>query len=100
MSRMDVVLPAPLGPMKPYSPPRGIVRSRPATAVVSPNVLVTPRSVTAASALGAGIAWTVAISRPRDGFGRRDSVGSGLSVKADRAPRWASSGFGDPFYLW
>src|SRR6266852_5588463 len=39
--RMVVVLPAPLGPMKPYRAPRGIARSRPVTALVVPKVLFT-----------------------------------------------------------
>ncbi len=41
--RMVVVLPAPLGPMKPQSEPRGTSRSSSDTAVVAPKVLVTPR---------------------------------------------------------
>src|SRR5436305_1505239 len=45
--RIVVVLPAPLGPMKPYSAPRGIARSRSATAFVAPNVLLTLLSVIA-----------------------------------------------------
>ena len=40
--RMVVVFPAPLGPMNPYSPPRGTSRSSRSTAVNPPNVLVTP----------------------------------------------------------
>src|SRR5262245_57009258 len=47
--RIDVVLPAPLGPMNPYRAPRGIVRSRPSTATCAPNVFLTPRSSIAAS---------------------------------------------------
>src|SRR4051794_28206654 len=49
ISRMVVVLPAPLGPMNPYSAPRGISRSRLCSAVIAPNVLVTPVSLIAAS---------------------------------------------------
>src|SRR5688572_17898740 len=37
-----VVLPAPFGPMKPYSAPIGTVRSRLSTATVAPKVFVTP----------------------------------------------------------
>ena len=46
--RIVVVLPAPFGPMKPYSAPRGTTRSRWSTALVAPNVLVTPLRRTAA----------------------------------------------------
>src|SRR2546425_12272157 len=42
--RIVVVLPAPLGPMKPYSAPRGTTGSRRSTAVVPPNVFLTPSS--------------------------------------------------------
>ena len=42
--RSVVVLPAPFGPMKPYSAPTGTARSRLSTATVDPNVLVTPAS--------------------------------------------------------
>ena len=49
--RIDVVLPAPFGPMKPYRAPRGIVRSSRSTAFSAPNVFVTPRrSIAALSA--------------------------------------------------
>ena len=47
--RIVVVFPAPLGPMKPYSPPRGTSRSRSATATVRPNAFLTPVIRTAAS---------------------------------------------------
>src|SRR5947207_12141516 len=40
--RSDVVLPAPLGPINPYSAPLGTTRSRSRTATVVPNVLLTP----------------------------------------------------------
>ncbi len=46
--RIDVVLPAPLGPMKPYNAPRGMVRSRCSTAFSEPKVFVTPLSSIAA----------------------------------------------------
>src|SRR5260370_38186930 len=39
--RIVVVLPAPFGPMNPYSAPRGIARSRSATAFVAPKLLHT-----------------------------------------------------------
>src|SRR5256885_3902354 len=39
--RIVVVFPAPFGPMKPYNAPRGIARSRSATAFVVPKVLHT-----------------------------------------------------------
>src|SRR5262249_3283986 len=45
--RNVVVLPDPLGPMKPYSDPRGTERSRSSTAATPPNCLVTPRMVMA-----------------------------------------------------
>ncbi len=40
--RIVVVLPAPLGPMNPYSPPSGTTRSKFRTATLEPKVLVTP----------------------------------------------------------
>ena len=43
--RIAVVLPAPFGPMNPYSAPRGIVRSSRSTAVRLPNVFVTPAQI-------------------------------------------------------
>jgi hypothetical protein len=43
-----VVLPAPFGPMMPYRAPLGTTRSRLLTAVVAPNVFVTPFSRSAA----------------------------------------------------
>src|SRR5687768_15713760 len=39
--RIVVVLPAPFGPMNPYRAPRGIVRSRPSTALSPANAFVT-----------------------------------------------------------
>src|SRR5580692_10121135 len=39
--RMVVVLPEPLGPMKPYTEPSGTVNDRLSTAVTSANVFVT-----------------------------------------------------------
>src|SRR6185295_17889753 len=48
ISRMVVVLPAPFGPMTPYSAPVGTVRSRSCTAVDAPNVLRMPCSRSAA----------------------------------------------------
>src|SRR5437016_28795 len=47
--RSDVVLPAPLGPINPYSAPLGTTRSRSRTATVVPNVLLTPLSEIAGS---------------------------------------------------
>ena len=47
--RIEVVLPAPFGPMNPYSPPRGTARSRLSTATIRPNVLVTPVKLMAVS---------------------------------------------------
>jgi hypothetical protein len=38
---IDVVFPAPLGPMNPYKAPRGTNRSRSQTALVVPKVFVT-----------------------------------------------------------
>src|SRR3954465_3792332 len=40
--RIVVVLPAPFGPMNPYTAPRGTTRSRWSTALVAPNAFVTP----------------------------------------------------------
>ena len=45
--RMHVVFPAPFGPMNPYTPPRGTVRSMSRTATVDPNVLLMPRRLSA-----------------------------------------------------
>src|ERR1035438_2693421 len=45
--RMVVVLPLPLGPMKPKTLPSGTVRERSSTAVTSPKVLVTSEISTA-----------------------------------------------------
>ena len=47
--RSVVVLPAPLGPMTPYSAPAGTTRSRSWTAVVDPNVFRMPFKRSAAS---------------------------------------------------
>src|SRR5690606_4518204 len=45
-----VVLPAPLGPMKPHRAPRGTARWKSSTAFCAPKPFVTPSSTTAASA--------------------------------------------------
>ncbi len=45
--RMVVVLPAPLGPMKPQSDPAATVRSRSRTATFLPNAFVTWRTAIA-----------------------------------------------------
>ena len=42
--RMQVVLPAPLGPITPQTAPRGTARLRPFTATLAPKVLRTSRS--------------------------------------------------------
>src|SRR5262245_19780905 len=55
--RMHVVLPAPLGPMTPYSFPRGTVRVMSSTALVDPNDFLTSRNTSAESmnvSLGSG----------------------------------------------
>src|SRR5262245_37478652 len=66
--RIVVVLPAPLGPMKPTRAPSGIDRSRPCTATLRPKVLRTRWSSMAAGTLcswgwggyaGAVTAWAV-----------------------------------------
>ncbi len=67
--RMVVVFPAPLGPMNPYSPPRGISRSSLSTAVKAPNVLVTPvmpMAVSMSAGLSAGRPDRVARSASAD----------------------------------
>jgi hypothetical protein len=46
---MHVVLPAPFGPMTPYSFPRGTVRVIPSTAFVDPNDFLTSRNTSAES---------------------------------------------------
>src|SRR5580765_1152123 len=45
--RMSVVLPAPFGPRRPKTMPSGTSRSTPARAVVDPNRLTTPATLTA-----------------------------------------------------
>ena len=45
--RMHVVLPAPFGPITPYSAPRGTVRLMPSTAFVAPNDFLTSRKTSA-----------------------------------------------------
>src|SRR3954454_7462726 len=53
-----VVLPAPFGPMKPATTPRGSSRVRPSTATRSPYRLVRPVVVTAGSCWDMGPSWT------------------------------------------
>src|SRR5690606_645664 len=54
--RMHVVLPAPLGPMKPHVVPPGTSRSRLSTALTVPKLLQTPRRRRAERlAMGGGI---------------------------------------------
>ena len=50
--RMQVVFPAPLGPMTPYIAPRGTTRSRSSIARVDPNVFVRLRNRRAGSTMG------------------------------------------------
>jgi len=67
--RMAVVFPAPLGPMSPYSAPRGTARSRWSTASVLPNRVVTAFSRTAALMLETVLEVTAA------SLARRGSAG-------------------------
>src|ERR1019366_8232972 len=84
--RMVVVLPLPLGPIKPKTLPSGTVRERSSTAVTSPKVLVTLEISTAGIGVsGAGgrlasdyVTFTRGQSK-NDRHGR-PSAGSGVST--------------------
>ena len=75
--RRVVVLPAPLGPRKPWTSPRSTCRSRPSRATVAPKRFTRPEmSITGAPSRGAGDpAGDVAVAIPRtyacSGAGRR-----------------------------
>src|SRR5213596_1252868 len=82
--RMVVVLPAPLGPMKPNTRPCSIVKSRPATATVGPYSLRNPTSESWRALLGGDP-------------GAEPELGPGV-VEDDRERQKASHG-GGPYVI-